>query len=89
MANCYSTLTGHEDIVSRVTFSPDGQLLASASHDNTIKLWTREGNSSKPSLDILATVNWIMFSQDGQTLISSSDDGTIKQWDLDGTYCKH
>ena len=39
---CHSdlqTLRGHTDAVFSVSFSPDGQQLASASHDRTVKVW--------------------------------------------------
>ena len=37
---CRRTIEGHNDYVLGVAFSPDGQYLASGSHDNTVKLWS-------------------------------------------------
>ena len=34
-----TTLTGHDNCIISVCFSPNGRLLASGSYDNTIKIW--------------------------------------------------
>ena len=88
-ANIFS---GHYGDVLGVKFSPDGEMIASASADNRIKLWKRNGS-------LLATlgekrgghkgsVNAVAFSPDGQLLASASTDNTIKLWKTDGTLLK-
>ncbi|MGL4500872.1 MAG: WD40 repeat domain-containing protein, partial [Planktothrix sp.] len=36
-----NTLTGHQDDIHSIKFSPDGNSLVSGSKDITIKLWLR------------------------------------------------
>jgi len=75
------TLDGHQDKVLSVAFSPDGQTLASASADNTIKLWNPAAGTLLRSLvGHQGSVNSVAFSPDGQTLASASADNTIKLW---------
>ena len=40
-------LEGHLDQVNHISFSPDGQLIASASNDATLKLWQKDGQLLK------------------------------------------
>ncbi|EGJ34960.1 MULTISPECIES: caspase family protein [Moorena] len=75
-------LQGNDQNVTSVSFSRDGQTLASGSDDNTIKLWNLEtGEEIRTLIGHTETVHSVSFSRDGQTLASGSYDNTIKLWD--------
>lgn len=78
------SLIGHTDSVMSVTFSPNGQIIASGSKDKTVKLWKRNGKLLKTLAGHQAWVNSVSFSPDGKMLASASDDGTVKLWSSKG-----
>jgi WD40 repeat protein/serine/threonine protein kinase/tetratricopeptide (TPR) repeat protein len=78
-------LTGrlqHGDPVWYAEFSPDGQLIVTASADKTARVW--DGRTGEPQtrplkhLDLVGTAH---FSSDGARVVTASWDGTARVWD--------
>src|SRR3954452_508528 len=76
-------LKGHTALVYSIAFSPDGKLLATASFDNTVKLWDfAAGKEVRTLTGHTGAVYCVVFSPDGQTLASSSLDQSIRLWNV-------
>ncbi|HEY9829653.1 MAG TPA: hypothetical protein V6D26_03680 [Stenomitos sp.] len=78
--------TGHNAEISTALFSPDSQMIASASWDSTIKLWKRDGTLiSTLSIPIFkAGVTSLNFSADGKRLTSIDNDNRVIVRSLEG-----
>ncbi len=77
-------LEGHTSEINSLSFSPDGNLLASASADHTIKIWLKSGKLLHTLKSHHNRVNSVNFSPDGNLLASASTDKTVKIWSQEG-----
>lgn len=75
------TLSGHQDSVYWVTFSPDGSRLASASRDGTAIVWDAVAGRVQYRLPPHGgSVTSVAFSPNGRLLATGSTDGTATIW---------
>lgn len=84
-ADEFNRILAHENLIWRVTFSADGEYIATSSNDKTIKLWDRGGSLLQVFEGHEGDVFDAAFSPDGQFLASASLDKTAKVWTLDGS----
>ena len=84
----YNRLSGHTGGVNGVAISPNGQMIISASEDQTVKLWRRDGTLVRTLQGHSNVVKGVAISPDGEMIASASKDKTVKLWRLDGTFIR-
>ena len=82
VARCTSSLPGHNEAILHVSFSADGQHLASGSGDATVRIW--DVNTETPKTTLRGHRNWVLavaWSGCGKKLASGGMDCEIRIWD--------
>ena len=78
------TLSGHDDSVLSVGWSPDGRRLATGSKDKTARVW--DAGTGEELLALPGhkrPVSSVAWSPDGKRLATGSEDNTAKVWDAE------
>ena len=75
-------MSGHENVVTSVAVSADGNFVVSGSEDRTVRVWDAKTGTA---LCILAGhergVTCVAASSDGRSIVSGSEDKTVRVWD--------
>src|SRR5260221_666019 len=86
-SDAHSIYHGHSGFVDAVSWSPDGQYIASGGWDDTVQVWNVSTGALlttyKRHTNVVSALAW---SPDGHYIASSSWDGTVQVWSPDGRY---
>ena len=80
-----TVLQGHTAPIAALAISPDGTTLASASWDQTVRLWPLAGGAPRVLDGHTQNVNGVAFAPDGRALVSVSYDQSLRIWPLAGS----
>lgn len=76
--------TGHTGGVRCVSFSPDGDFVATCSEDQTVKLWRTDGSQIATLKGHAGSVFAIAFSPDAELIATGGADNSVRLWSHDG-----
>lgn len=77
-------LKGHENTVGKLAISPSDQILATTSHDLTVRLWSLQtGQPLAVLVGHKSIPNNLTFTPDGRLIATADQSGIVKLWDIE------
>ena len=77
-------LAGHEKQATAVAYSPDGTLIATSSHDGTVRFWDHDTLKERRAFDWkIGIVRSVAFGPDGLTVAAVGERGKVVVWDVE------
>jgi WD40 repeat protein len=80
------TLSGHSHLVCSAAFSPDGELIATASGDKTARIWDAKTGKTLLTFSGIPITKYlyslVAFSPDGEQLITPYKNNTARIWNV-------
>lgn len=79
-----ATLRGHRGGIEQAVWSPDGSLIATASHDHTCRLWDAISGELRGVLQgHRGCVHAVCFSADSKLIATGGPDLTVRLWNVE------
>jgi WD40 repeat protein/tRNA A-37 threonylcarbamoyl transferase component Bud32 len=83
------TLRGHTNWIVSAALSPDGRRMATASHDNTVRVWdVSTGDVLWSPAPFSKPAYAVAFSPDGRRIICGTQAGAVSVWNMDDGRCE-
>ncbi|NJR41444.1 MAG: WD40 repeat domain-containing protein [Akkermansiaceae bacterium] len=77
------SLKGHTDLITRLSFNPHGDIIATGSHDGTTRLW---GSSTGMCVRVLeghtTPVKSVVWHSSGREVYAAAEDGTVRIYQI-------
>lgn len=81
--NCIATLEGHTDTIAKLSFSPNGETLASGSLDTTVKLWDCNTWTLLHTFqDLSGEIETLLWHPSSLALVAGASDAQAALWNV-------